>query len=448
MDSYNIIYLLMAVFLPIGFAIVMSFAMAFFSDFILIWKNGYSGTRSVVLNAVAHTHNLKYVKGGFLGYPKGEGEIEGLPVFLCWKKSAILEISIWFDNSDKKQFSITSKGEKTVAADFSLDSGLVKSGDDIFDSLLDINVAKRPDKVIAILTFGIREKIISLSENSYHLSLSNNSICVTDIKSKSISYASIISILDKMVSISKFIISDNDFKKLHINNIKYDKVANVKLLNLKMLLENYRKDKEINDMLKSSVSDWDYMVQYKAAKYLGIEGFYHVVKLVRERKIEGDNLLLDALRDVGKRNFRKAADSLIQEFHNVHEESFRLNILDTLKKLGDERFSSFLLSLLEHSDDDIVNGAVDALSTCGDVHAVEKILDVAGRSINPFFRSKLNETVLQIQSKLGLAKKGWLSVTDPRLGEGKLSLVDGADEGSLSIAYSDLKKSRPAAKKS
>ncbi len=430
-------------------------------------------TRNEVLNAVAHKHGLKYIKGAFLGYPMFEGEIEGLPVFLCWKKgsgkwikSKILEISIRYNNSGQEKFIITSRGKKTLTGDYFPDSKLVKSGDDIFDSLLDIKVAKSPKKVIALLTLKLRKEIISIAENSYHLSLSNNSICVTEIIAKSISYESIIAILDKMVSISKCIMSNNDFKKLYAENIKYDAIANVKLHNLEMLLPDYGKDKVIeeilksfiiedihkpsifNKMLKSSGIKREYTVQYKVGKNIGVEGFDSVIKLVHESTTEVDNILWDALKGVGKRNLKKAADSLIRDFHNIHEEPLQLNILDMLKKLGDERFSSFLLSLLEHRDNDIVNGAVDALSTCGDVHAVEKILDVADRSINPFFRSKLNETVLQIQTKLGLAKKGWLSVSDLRLGEGKLSLADDADEGSLSIADSGFKKTKPAADKS
>jgi len=63
---------------------------------------------------------------------------------------------------------------------------------------------------------------------------------------------------------------------------------------------------------------------------------------------------------------------------------------------------------------------------------VEPLLKLSKSSISPFLHSDVQKAVASIQSRLGGADAGWLSVTETGSTEGALSLSGGAGEGALS----------------
>ncbi len=106
--------------------------------------------------------------------------------------------------------------------------------------------------------------------------------------------------------------------------------------------------------------------------------------------------------------------------------------------MGQEKLSPFLIKELEKNESQYRNYLIEALGNCGRVNAVEKLLEIGKSTLNPLLRSSVKEAIIKIQSRLGNADKGWLSVTQLDEIDGALSLADRVTDGSLSLVNKRL----------
>lgn len=403
-------------------------------------------TGNIVLKKTAENLGIKFIKGGFFNYPKILGEIDGLQLFAGWNKiygnsieSAVFEISVRYNYSVRGKLRIVTSSPSVLVPEYEADILKVEIGDPDFDQVMDTGYTGKPDTAIAILTFELRREILELAKISDYFKVSRYGIYIYNINADVNSPESITSNLKRIVSLANLVLSLNDFRTLHIHNIIHDPVKNVRLNNLRILNTSYPVDREISLLLKECLNDKDLEIQFEAARHLQPEGLNFIIKLINDNKLHDRGLLVEAIKAFGDFTFKESADLLKELFKNHNHKTIRVEILKAFKNFSDEKISPFLVSLLESDDDYIIEEAVGALGTCGDIYAVEKLLHLAEHSINPFFRSMINDSIARIQSRLGDVEKGWLSVSEVRKNEGDLSLADGASEGAMSIIEGEKK---------
>ncbi|MBN1499994.1 MAG: hypothetical protein JW982_07560 [Spirochaetes bacterium] len=107
-----------------------------------------------------------------------------------------------------------------------------------------------------------------------------------------------------------------------------------------------------------------------------------------------------------------------------------LKIIEILKLSG---FEKYLIQLITDKDDKLIDNVFSALSAAGTISSVEPLMKISSDSINPFFKQKCHETIAAIQSRLGNAGKGWVSVSSSVEMEGALSRDASPEKGMLSI---------------
>ncbi len=410
-------------------------------------KNNMSkNSGNEIFQRIADTMGLRFIKGGMFGHPRVLGEIDGIHVFAGVNKVFsdrgyinLFEFSARFNYSVRGKLRITTRKTNPPLEEYESDYEVVDSGDIDFDSAMETGYTESPDTAIAILTKDLRSKIMALAKNSDYARVSRYGIHIYNNKTEVSSPESVVDGIINLIDIAKLILSYSDYRSLHIDNVLKDPINKVKLNNLKVLVSNYPHDNEIEELLKGCFKCEDLSIQFEAAKNVRPEGLHHILDLLSKNKIIDHEIIIEAVRTFGDALFKESAPVLIDVYNYYHRKNMRLEILKTFRKFSDETLSPFLESLLDYTDDDIVDGAVDTLATCGNVQSVGKLLQLSGKSINPFFRNRINETVLQIQSRLGSVEKGWLSVSELKESDGALSIADAADEGALSISDSDKK---------
>ncbi len=403
-------------------------------------------TGNAVLKKTADIMSLRFVKGGIFNEPKVLGVSEGLNVFAGWNKinkrggsELVFEIGVRFHLPVRGKLRLAPRQSGVPLADFEIVYSTVQTGDINYDFEIETGYSGSPDNAIAISTSDVRSEILSLNSLSDYVRVSQYGIHVYNLKIDTGSADVIVSYLKRIIAFAKLLLSYDDFKKLHIHNILHDHSSGVRLNNLKMITSHYPVDNEIDALLNTCLRDEDLHLQFEAAKHVRPGGMEHILNMMKTGLIADEKTLLEAVRFFGDTSFKGASDYLVEVFGNNHRENVRLQILSAIRKTGDEKLSPFLVSLLDSRDSDIVGEAVAALATCGDINAVEKLLKAGEHSINPFFRNSISEAVAGIQSRLGDAEEGWLSVSETGKTEGQLSLAGAGEAGSLSILDSELK---------
>ncbi len=112
-------------------------------------------------------------------------------------------------------------------------------------------------------------------------------------------------------------------------------------------------------------------------------------------------------------------------------------VAEALGKLGDPQAGPTLLRLLGHDSIEVRRAAVTALGLAGTIAAVEPLLGVSeGMLADGELQQAAREAVARIQSRLGNAEAGRLSLSEHEQRSGALSLTDAPLPG--------LERERPA----
>ena len=391
-----------------------------------------------IYREAAEMLGVRFIKGGVLSAPRILGDVEGMTVTAGTKllsmggnQIAVFERGVRYEFECDGILEIVSGGDEMYAGTAFSERLAVSCGDDAFDSVMTIYYSKTPSCAIALLDSRLRSAILDLKKNAGILLVSRHGIHIYNREGCG-DPAEIALVIRNIVDVAKIVLENSDFRRMHIENIRSDPVPAVRLKNIRMLLSHYPLDGEISRLLDACMEDPDVLMQFEAAKYLKARGFEHIIRLVREKKITKVKLIIEAVDAMGDGAYRDAAPFLMELFEAVTNTDLRTAILATAKKLGAAPLSPFLVSLLKGRGDDTRDLAIDALSTCGTVESVEKLLKLSEDSMNPFLKNRIGETVAAIQARLGDVEKGWLSEVAITGKEGALSKADGADEGALS----------------
>ncbi|MBN1499992.1 MAG: hypothetical protein JW982_07550 [Spirochaetes bacterium] len=107
-----------------------------------------------------------------------------------------------------------------------------------------------------------------------------------------------------------------------------------------------------------------------------------------------------------------------------------------------QELENFLIDEIKSSGNSIINEILDALASSGTRKSVETVSKLSSGSINPFLIKKCNETIAAIQSRMGKAEKGWVSIDDGNELEGALSCDVLPGKGSITVCNKSIQKKR------
>ncbi|MFX1503111.1 MAG: HEAT repeat domain-containing protein [Promethearchaeota archaeon] len=132
----------------------------------------------------------------------------------------------------------------------------------------------------------------------------------------------------------------------------------------------HEKNAEFNALIKQLFHDKDWQKRAEAARKLGILKDGRATNLMcRALRTEKDhaviNKLIEALGRIGDgRATLRIIEKLMEEIEKDEIDKFRIiYIIESLTKIKDKRALSYLSLLLESSDNDIKNHAINAFET-------------------------------------------------------------------------------------
>jgi hypothetical protein len=379
---------------------------------------------------------LKYRHGFSFAAPVASGYIEGLKVTLRHQASTeensfsdLLRVYI-AHRIDAGGILLVSRETEMTRMQKKFTGEDILTGDRAFDDTMLIG-GSSPFRVSALMNEGLRKKLLDILRKSVMVNLTSSWFEVV-FRHGSLGLEEIVAFVRETVAVSLDMTSGTDFRARLIGNIRNDSVPGVRALCIRHLAAHFPADGEITGLLRGALQDGDLPVRMEAALNLGFEGLEFLGRLIDEGKYFVEDDTLRIVKAFGDQRFRGGIPVLKKLFSQGAGETVLLAILKAFAAIGDTGLSGFLLDYANHPDYDVRRGVMDALGACGTVETVEPLLKILKSSLNPLFRSDVQKAVASIQSRLGGADAGWLSVTEVSGTDGALSLSGGAGEGALS----------------
>lgn len=308
-------------------------------------------------------------------------------------------------------------------------------GDAEFDARFLIK-GSSPLHVSALMNEGTRKKILTIEGKSHFVVLTSTWFEVV-LRYGGRKKEDVAAITREALEVSKDLSRNDDVRARLLDNIRADSVPGVRAACIRHLASHFPSDSEITDLLSVTLKDPDLLVRIEAARHLGFEGLEVLTKMLEEGQNISEDETLNIIRFLEEHRFAGSIPVLRKMFESGGSEAVLMEILKVFTAIGDTGLNGFLVKHLEHNTGDIRDGLISALSTCGTVDAVEPLLKLSKSSISPFLHSDIQRSIASIQSRLGGADAGWLSVTETGSAEGALSMGDGAGDGALSIEGHD-----------
>jgi hypothetical protein len=249
-------------------------------------------------------------------------------------------------------------------------------------------------------------------------------------------------------------------------NAALDPLPSVRLKNFEVLQSNFPDHEFTQKTKRGLLTSRDPLLKYAAARTMGQAGLPALRDIALESSTNAElrrqaladfinsavpeqaklvleelateaqpTLTADVIRGAVRFGMSSIAQRLVKRIHKLDESS-----VTELIKLVNRRSAeaeSILLMLLERDSVTIRFAVVEALGQVGSVRAVEPLLALtAGLLASPSVKQAAREAVARIQSRLGDAEAGRLSLAVPSGDAGALSLAGGeeAPGGELSLA--------------
>ena len=386
---------------------------------------------------IAHENNFTAHKEGFIVYPELRGTHDSVHCF-C---EVDVEFHRLYDNftihfrTEHKNFqtrSLLISNDTYLINTFKVLAGVedIEVGDTNFDTPY---ILKSSNKafLMALLTKDIRETITQIKRNTKEFGIDEKAINIV----KNFSYINrsddIANTLSDMAEVSNAIKGITNIREALIENIKQEPVLNVRINNLKVLLETYEKDEWTISLFKDLLHDKDLSIQIEVTKYLGKKGLKHLIKIINEPEqlqVEQFKQICNIFSDAG---YKDAIPHLKKCFQKTDDTEEKLAILKTFKDLKDKSIIPFLIIELESTYEEPLVEIVKILGAWGNRDALIPINRVLERSSGSVKRAA-KKAIDRIKDRLSDSEGGWLSLKEYENEEGALSINDTAEEGALS----------------
>ena len=311
----------------------------------------------------------------------------------------------------------------------------IQIGDSAFDARMLIKGAS-PHHVASLMNERARALLLGIAGRTHGLNLTSSWFeVVLDYERKT--KDDIVSIARDALEVSRDLARGDDVRSRLMENVRGDSVPGVRAACIRHLASRFPADGGITALLKGALKDDSRYVRVEAALHLGHEGLEFLAKLLQKETDLDEYDTLRIVRFIGEHRFAGGIPALKEVYARANNETVLLEILKAFIAMGDTRLNGFLLERLRGSTGDIRYWLISALASCGTAEAVEPLMRLAKSSLNPLFRSDVQRAIAGIQSRLGGADAGWLSVSEVEGTEGALSLGDAVGEGALSRAKKD-----------
>lgn len=237
-------------------------------------------------------------------------------------------------------------------------------------------------------------------------------------------------------------------------NVRQDPVPTVRLRNLDHLCDGWPTSPETEQALEAALDDADPRVRFRAGRQLGDAGNARLAALVLEphppeirtevlrylvdsaaqgvvlpllkKLLRADEALrVVAIAALGRLAVPAALDALLTHAADLDASSLP-PWTEAITAFSDPRVEPALLGLLDHWSEAVRVAAARALGEVGTVAAVAPLLDHAKTWLAGELKQAARDAVRRIQSRLGDAEAGGLSVVGS-VGAGGLSVTE-ADE--------------------
>lgn len=266
--------------------------------------------------------------------------------------------------------------------------------------------------------------------------------------------------IDRGISASERLGAPSDIDECLIRNAERNTVMAVRLRNLELVVAR-RRTQAIEKALIRMASSGIWTVAIPAAKALGSAGIPHLASAVASAPAEeavraviileglggsdahatlrsalgsGYSVVREeAARVLGRHKDAASREAIAHLLDDPTSAGVRRAAADALGKIGGMESAGVLRAALGDVDMGVRSAAATALAACGTVDDVAYLLDRAEHDPERGVRRAAREAVAAIQSRLGPAERGQLSVADPTAVAGALSVEPGAGRGDLSI---------------
>ena len=240
-----------------------------------------------------------------------------------------------------------------------------------------------------------------------------------------------------ITEISNNLTDEKGIRERLIENTLNDPHPVVRYNNLKHLVSKYSHDADAIEAFRNSINDTDVKIQIMAARGLKKEGLKLLLTIIKKEESLPSEFILEIIDHLKEERYIQSIDVLKAVFSGRDKNHIKIAILQAFESFGVYTLSSYLIELLNNNDGEVRLSVIRALGACGDVNAVEPLYKMAEDSINPFLSNAIQKSIAKIQSRIGGAEKGWLTVDSLSEKDGGLSISDNADSGSLSIEEND-----------
>jgi len=304
-------------------------------------------------------------------------------------------------------------------------------GDKSFDDAMRI-IGTNPWQIASLFTADIRARVLSLASRDMDINLTSSWFEMY-LEGNRIEADDIVSAVRDAAAVSADLVLAGDTRGRLMSIIRGDPEPGVRAAAIHHLASHVPVDDEISALLKKSMDDRDLRVRVAAAKGLGRDGMAYLAGLLENEKDLDDAVVIDIVHGMGKHRYTEGIPALKSLFASRTGKELELEILDAFRNMGDTSLCGFLLSYLDRRSGEVLRAVVGALGSCGTAEAVVPLMKLSKSPIHIMLNAAVQQAIVGIQSRLGGADAGWLSVMEAAGKEGALSMGNSLGDGSLSM---------------
>ena len=394
---------------------------------------------------ISRRFNLNVRIEKWFGFPEVSGPIDDLfiEIKLGYKGSnadtmyEVVQLKLEFENLLSEDFAIRNETFTTKdAKSRGIDDILI--GDQTFDEC--IYLESDPEHYMyALLSERVRKYIMAIFNKSIYLFIDKH-IFVVCIDTKFLKSAVFfINIIKAMVFISQqFKNIDKDIKYSLIQNSIKDSLIQIRLKNIECIGIHFDTDNEVRDCFRKLLDDEDNRIQFQAAKFLRKDGIKHMYTNLISHELKDDELLLEIIAYFNENKVNRGFSQIISLFKKTDNIPLKILLSKALSHFKNKDLCSFLISQIELNDAKVKKEIIKTLGIVGTINEVQFLYDFEHKFLNtPSMRNTARQAIAKIQSRYEGGDKGMLSVAETSQSEGSLSILDTAQDGSLSINEDD-----------
>ena len=386
-----------------------------------------------MIKDVAGDFSLRYLKQKNLPATSFIGEIKNYLVKLELYKTADLEkfrMSIMCKSSQDISFLLTKqKYENTVPNMKSSYERLILQQATGKRSL---DLAPWDISLIAVLNDSLCEKLDEFGKMVPAYNINENQIKIEDISFPFSSKAALKNAVSLAVEIADEINRPMDNKARLIDNYKNCKSEDDRLNNLYYILTWYESDDETRDIIEELETTKDFRKKVIYAIHKKEEGMATLIDMLQNNPGYDEAEICMLIRALATCRIGNDYSVLIDIYKKYNSDRILQNIIYLIRVFKLKNHEPFLIENIENDGPGISDLILKSLGEFGTIKSVEKLHKLAKSTLNPMQKREYSGIIAQIQSRLGNAEKGWISVVDDEKLDGALSKEEVDKKGLLS----------------